>query len=144
MNIPLRELKEKAVIEITNKIVNNMSMSEVMDIIIKYSEQTAKGAVKDLDRASLKKITEGQVSIDKDIKREVPKKHSGWKGRGSKPQKKPEAVTGKTRKTPPEKQPEKSWLSLFGGDKKRHSGWNRKTKKSEGLLSKIKNFFKSK
>ena len=136
MNIPLRELKEKAVIEITNKIVNNMSMSEVMDIIIKYSEQTAKGAVKDLDRASLKKITEGQISIDKDIKREVSKKHSGWKGRGGEPP--------KTRKASSKKQPEKSWLNLFGGDKKKHSGWNKKAKKGEGLLSKIKNFFKSK
>jgi hypothetical protein len=130
MDTPLKELKEKAVVEITNKMVNNMTMSEVTEVVIRYSEQTARKVVKELDRERLEHIVIGKVSIDKEVKRKPIKKHSGWNDK--KPEKR-EAV--------PKKKPEKSWLNLFGEEKARHSGWN---SKGESLLLKIKNFFKSK
>ena len=56
MHNSLEELRERAVIKITNKIVNNMTMSEVMEVVIKYSEQTATKAIDGLDRERLEQI----------------------------------------------------------------------------------------
>ena len=56
---------------ITNKIVNDMTMSEAMQVIIDYSEQTAKTVVRGLDRESLHRVTNGKVVIDKKVKRTV-------------------------------------------------------------------------
>jgi hypothetical protein len=156
MSTPLKELKEKAVAEITNKMVNNMTMSEVTEVVISYSEQTARKIVKELDRERLEHIAIGRVSIDKEVKRKPIKKHSGWNGEKSKKQKaepedgekskkqKAEPEDGeksKKQKAEPEKKPEESWLNLFQKEKKQHPGWN---KKDEGLLSKIKKFLKFK
>ena len=136
MNIPLKELRERAAIEITNKIVNNMTMSEVMDVVIKYSEQTARLAVKGLGRKRLQQIIGEVISIDKKIKRKpvniekgpMLKKHSGWNSnreRKTTPKKKARRLE------PEQSEPKKSWLDLFGGGEKRHhTGWNKK--KTEG------------
>ena len=135
MDNSLEELRKKAVIEITNKIVNNMTMSEIMEVVIKYSEQTAKKVVGKLDREKLEQIIGKKLTIDKNIKRTPIKKHLGWSCDSS-PAKKREV-----KKSPKDKKPNKKgdWLSFFDKDKKKHSGWNKK-KEEETFFSRIKKF----
>ena len=127
MHNSLKELRERAVIEITNKIVNNMTMSEVMEVVIKYSEQTATKAVEGLDRKRLKQIIGEELTIDKNIKRTPIEKRAEWAHEPMSP--------------PPKK--EDGWLSLFNRNKKKHPGWNKK-KEEATILTRIKKFFKFK
>ena len=129
MQNSLKELREKAIIEITNKIVNNMTMSEVMEVVIRYSEQTAKKAVEGLDEKKLQQIVEKNLSIDKNIKRTPIRKHAGWAGKPS-PENAEQEELGK----------KGGWLNFFNKDKKKHRGWN-KEKERETILTRIKKFF---
>jgi len=125
MDKSLKQLKERAIVEITNKIVNNMTMSEVMEVVIRYSEQTAKKAVDGLDRQRLEQITGEGLTIDKNIKRKPIRQDTGRARKSAEP-------------SPKEKS---NWLSFFNKEKKQHRGWNRKREKEESILTKIKKFF---
>ena len=119
MDNSLEELRKKAVIEITNKIVNDMTMSEAMQVIIDYSEQTAKTVVRGLDRKTLERVTNGEVVIDKKAKRTVNQNIAN------------------TTSTKTDSEP--LWKNIFKSNKKKHTGWNKK-KEEKTFFSRIKKF----
>ena len=120
MDNSLEELRKKAVIEITNKIVNDMTMSEAMQVIIDYSEQTAQTVVRELDRESLERVTNGEVIVEKKVKRTVNQNI---------------ANTASTKINS-----ESLWENIFKSNKKKHTGWNKKKEKEETFFSRIKKF----